>query len=146
MARFSQRFVRSVIRLVWNQAGPGANTFREALNTGQSGQWQYVGTGWQVQSSSGAGYTTTFHVPSDPNDPTAMTPAILQELFEQLLEVYSLVSTQGAASTTGAPNVAGEGIAEDQADDAMSSVFVAAMWSYFPTIKGTTNNWMYLTW
>lgn len=132
MARFSQRFIRSVVRLVWNQAEAGANSFRDALNACQSGQWTYVGTGWTVQSSSGAGYSTSFHIPQDPNDPVAMTPAALQELFENLLEVYALVVSEGTN--------------EDVGDiDAMNSVFVAQMWAHFPTIKGTTNNWMYMT-
>ena len=129
--RFSQRFIRSVIRLVWNQAKKGADTFLEALNTCQSGQWENVGTGWTVQSSSGAGYATSFHIPATPDDPVGLTPAALQELFEMLLEAYAAVKAAG--------------IKEEDDGDATASAFVAAMWGRFPTIKGFTNNWMYLT-
>lgn len=131
MARYSQRFIRSVIRQVWNQAKAGADTFLEALNACQSGHWEKVGTGWTVQSSSGAGYSTSFHIPSSPDDPVAITPQSLQEMFEQILEIYALVKANG--------------VAEEQDGDATASQFVAAMWQYFPTLKGTTNNFMYLT-
>lgn len=131
MASFSQRFIRSVIRLVWNQASDGASSFLDALNTCQSGQWKNVGTGWTVQSSSGAGYATSFHIPMTTDDPVALTPAALQELFEHILEIYGLVKRNG--------------VAEENGGDATASAFVAAMQAYFPTIKGTTNNWMYLT-
>jgi len=129
--RFSQRFIRSVIRLVWNQAKKGANTFLEALNTCQSGQWENVGTGWTVQSSSGAGYATSFHIPASSDDPVGLTPAALQELFEILLEAYAAVVATGAR--------------EEEDGDAINSAFVAAMWARFPTIKGFTNNFMFLT-
>lgn len=128
---FSQRFIRSVIRLVWNQAKDGASGFLDALNTCQSGQWQNVGTGWTVQSSSGAGYATSFHIPTSTDDPIALTPSALQELFEHILEIYGLVLRNG--------------LKEEDSGDATASAFVAAMWAYFPTIKGTTNNFMYLT-
>jgi hypothetical protein len=131
MASFSQRFIRSVIRLVWNQAIKGADTFLEGLNTCQSGQWKNVGTGWTVQSSSGAGYATSFHIPMTTDDPVALTPSALQELFEHILEIYGLVRKNG--------------FVEEADGDASASVFIAAMWSYFPTIKGRTNNWMYLS-
>jgi hypothetical protein len=130
VAQFSQRFIRSVIRLIWNQAPAGADTFLEALNICQTGQWKNVGTGWTVQSSSGAGYATSFHIPSSPGDPNNITPQSLQELFEQILEYYG--------------QVAAAGIKEDQDCDATQSTFVAALWANFPTLKGTTNNWMYL--
>ncbi|HXS68305.1 MAG TPA: hypothetical protein VN761_05645 [Candidatus Polarisedimenticolia bacterium] len=129
--KFSQRFIRSVIRLVWNQAKKGADTFLEALNTGQSGQWENVGTGWTVQSSSGAGYATSFHIPMSADDPIGLTPSALQELFEILLEAYAAVKAAGTV--------------EEEDGDAIASAFVAAMWARFPTIKGFTNNYMYLT-
>ena len=129
MAQFSQRFIRSVIRQVWNQAPAGGATFLEALNTCQSGHWENVGTGWTVQSSSGAGYATSFHIPSGPGDPSNITPQSFQELFELILEGYALVIKNGTA--------------EDDAADATQSAFVAALWALFPTIKGTTNNFMF---
>jgi hypothetical protein len=130
VAQFSQRFIRSVIRLVWNQANDGANTFLEALNLGQSGQWKNVGSGWTVQSSSGAGYSTSFHIPTTADD-ASLTPQALQELFEEILENYTAVIAAG--------------IPEDQGGDASAAAFCAALWAKFPTIKGATNNWMYLT-
>lgn len=128
---FSQRFIRSVIRQIWNQARDGANTFLAALNECQSGQWEKVSTGFTVQSSSGAGYATSFHIPSTQDDPTGLTPQALQELFEHILENYALVIAAGTP--------------EDENGDAVNSVFFAALCAKFPTIKGRQNNWAYLT-
>ena len=130
MAQFSQRFARSVVRLIWNQAKDGASTFLEALNACQAGQWQQTSTGWTVQSSSGAGYSTSFHIPSSPQDPNQLTPSALQELFELLLEMYAIV--------------VGNGVAEEESGDATQSKFVAAIGALLPTIKGYTNNFMFL--
>jgi hypothetical protein len=129
VAQFSQRFVRSVIRQTWNSAKEGAGTFREALNAGQSGYWTQNSAGWTVQSSSGAGYSTTFHISGDTE---GATPRDFQELFERLLELYAIVAAGGTAE-------------EDGNIDAMDSAFVAAMWALCPTIKGFTNNFMFLT-
>jgi hypothetical protein len=130
VAHFSQRFIRSVIRLVWNQAQDGASTFLDALNVCQSGQWEKTGTGWTVQSSSGAGYSTTFHIPTSDSDPSNITPQSLQELFEQILEYYQKLIDIG--------------VAEDAGGDATQSNFVKQLWRYFPTVKGWTNNFTYL--
>jgi hypothetical protein len=89
--QFSQRFIRSVIRQVWNQAPAGGDTFYNALEAGATGYWEKVETGWQVQTSSGTGYSTSFHIASSPNDPNQITPAALQELFELILEKYKVV-------------------------------------------------------
>jgi len=131
VAQFSQRFIRSVIRQVWNQTKTGANTFREALNAGQSGHWEKVSTGYTVQSSSGAGYSTSFHIAATSDDANGKTPEDFQTLFEHILENYSAVVAKGGAEEAGDI-------------DAMDSAFVRALWAYFPTIKGHTNNWMYL--
>lgn len=130
MAQFSQRFIRSVIRLIWNQAKDGSQSFLDALNVCQSGQWEKTSSGFTVQSSSGAGYSTSFHIPSSSDDPTGLTPQALQELFEHILENYA--------------KVVAAGVVEEENGDATKSAFVAALWRYFPTIKGRTNNWMYL--
>ena len=134
MAQYSQRFIRSVIRQVWNQAPVGAFTFREALNAGQSGYWEQVATGWTVSSSSGAGYSTSFHIAAGPNDTAGMTPTDWQELFERILEYYALVIAAGIAE---------DGVAAGENIDAMDSQFVAALWRYFPTVKGYADNFMY---
>lgn len=130
MAQFSQRFIRSVIRQIWNQARNGANTFLEALNNCQSGYWQQVATGYTVQSSSGAGYSTSFHIAGTPDDVSGATPKDFQELCELILERYSQV-------------IAG-GTSEDEAGDAVNSKFFAALCCFFPTIKGQRTNWSYL--
>lgn len=130
MAAFSQRFIRSVIRQIWNQARDGANTFLEALNAAQSGHWEKVSTGFTVTSSSGAGYSTSFHIAGTPDDVNQLTPQAMQELCEQILENYAKVIAAGTP--------------EDNDGDAVNSKFCAALWAYFPTIKGRTNNWMYL--
>lgn len=81
-----------------------------------------------VESSSGAGYTTSFHIPNNPSDPSTVTPVSLQEMFQNIIEAYRIVVASGLA----------EGDAGDQN-------FLNSLLSLFPTIKGTTNNWMYLT-
>lgn len=129
MAQFSQRFIRSVIWAVWDQAANGASTFYDAINALKIGQWSNVGTGWTVQSSSGAGYSTTFHLPSNPNDPNQNSPAAMQELCQQIQEYYALVVQNGTN--------------EDDSAPAHSSVFVAALCAYFPTVKGYVDNFMY---
>ena len=130
MAQFSQRFVRSVIRQLWNQARDGANTFLEALNAAQSGHWEKVSTGFTVQASSGAGYSTSFHIAATADDVNNLTPAAMQELCEHILENYQKVIDGGTP--------------EDNGGDATASKFCAALWALFPTIKGAHNNWMYL--
>ncbi len=131
MAQFSQRFIRSVIRQLWNQAKAGANTFRDALNAAQSGHWEKVSTGFTVTNSSGAGYSTSFHIAASSDDVNNLTPQAMQELCENILENYAQV-------------VAG-GTQEEAGDiDAMDSVFVQKLWEFFPTIKGARNNWSYL--
>ena len=129
MAAFSQRFIRSVIRQIWNQARDGADTFLEALNAAQSGYWQQTATGYTVQSSSGAGYSTSFHIAANPSDVSGATPKDFQELCEQILENYSLVIAAGTP--------------EDETGDATNSKFFAALCAYFPTIKGYQNNFNY---
>lgn len=130
MAQFSQRFIRSVIRQVWNQAKAGANTFREALNAGQTGHWEKVATGYTVQSSSGAGYSTSFHIAASAEDANGKTPEDFQTLFEHILENYKLVKDGGTL--------------EEEGDiDADDSQFVAKLRAYFPTIKGAQNNWAF---
>jgi hypothetical protein len=129
VAQFSQRFIRSVIRQLWNQSKAGANTFREALNAAQSGHWEKVATGFTVVNSSGAGYSTSFHIAASPDDVNNLTPQAMQELCEHILENYAQVATAGTA--------------EEGTDiDAMDSKFVQALWNYFPTIKiPPRNNW-----
>ena len=129
MAAFSQRFIRSVIRQIWNQARDGANTFLEALNTAQAGYWQPTATGYTVQSSSGAGYSTSFHIAASPQDAQGATPKDFQELCEQILENYAQVIAAGTP--------------EDESGDAINSKFFAALCAYFPTIKGYQNNFSY---
>jgi hypothetical protein len=97
----------------------------------QTGQWTNVGTGWTVQSSTGAGYSTSFHIASSPSDPNNLNPAAFQELFEIILEGYSQVKANG--------------VNEDDSEDAMNSIFVGALWACFPTIKGYSDNFMYAT-
>jgi hypothetical protein len=129
--QFSSRFIRSVIRQVWNQAPNGAQTFYQALEAGASGYWEQVGTGWQVQSSSGAGYQTSFHIASSPYDPNQVTPKDFQELFELILEKYQIVYQVF-------------GVKEDEGTDFMNSVFCKELCHHhFPIIKGYTNNFTY---
>ena len=127
MAQFSQRYIRSIIEEVWEQAGDAADSFLDALKICRSGKWQQTSTGFLVQSSSGAGYSTSFHIPMSPSDPNGMTPATLQELFQHVIENYRLVKASGLD----------EGTAGNQP-------FLDALLDYFPTIKGKTNNWMFL--
>jgi hypothetical protein len=128
--QFSQRFIRSVIRQVWNQAPNGAQTFYQALEAGASGYWEQVQTGWQVQSSAGAGYQTSFHIASSPSDPNQMTPALFQELFEIILEKYKVVLMDWKTP-------------EDEGTDFINSVFCHKLCHLFPTIKGYTPNFTY---
>ena len=130
MAAFSQRFIRSVIRQIWNQARDGSSTFLDALNAAQSGYWQQTASGYTVQSSSGAGYSTSFHIAASAQDVSGATPKDFQELCEQILENYSAVLAAGTP--------------EDEAGDATQSKFFAALCAYFPTIKGARTNWSYL--
>jgi hypothetical protein len=129
--QFSLRFIRSVIRQVWNQAPNGANTFYQALEAGATGYWEQVGTGWQVQSSAGAGYQTSFHIAVSPSDPNQMTPALFQEMFELILEKYQITFQVF-------------GVKEDEGTDFMNSVFCRELCCHhFPTIKGFTPNFTY---
>ena len=130
VAQFSQRFIRSVIRQIWNQARDGSNTFLDALNAAQAGHWEKVSTGFTVQSSSGAGYSTSFHIAASAEDVNNLTPQAMQEMCEQILENYKIVIDNGTP--------------EDESGDAVNSPFFAALCALFPTIKGRTNNWMYL--
>ncbi len=127
---FTQRFIRSIIEEVWNQTPDGNGQFYNALVTGRSGNWSKTSTGWQVESSAGAGYHTSFHIPSSPADTNNLTPARLQDLFQQLVEYYRVVVSNGTQ--------------EDNNVDAGSSPFVAAMQALFPTIKGITQDYSYI--
>lgn len=129
MANFSQRFIRSIIEEVWEQAGEADTAFLDLLKAGRSGYWRKTSSGWQVTASSGAGYSTSFHIPDNPSDPQQMTPASLQDLFQNIIENYRIVVADGLS---------------EGGDAAGNPQFLAAILALFPTIKGTTNNFMYL--
>jgi hypothetical protein len=112
---------------LWNQAPAQSVTFLQALNAAQQGQWTFNASGYTVQSSSGAGYSTSFHIPMGGD--TAVSPQAMQETIENILENYSQVIASG--------------IAEDLPADASVSKFVAALVTYFPTIKGYTGMFTY---
>ena len=128
MVNCSQRYIRSIAEEIWEQAGTDADSFLTALKTCRSGKWKQTSTGFLVQSSSGAGYSTSFHIPMSVNDPSGLTPVALQEIFQNIIENYRLVVAGGLD----------EGTAGNQP-------FLDALLAYFPTIKGRTNNWMDLS-
>lgn len=131
MQPYSQRFIRSIIRQVWNQAPSGGDTFKKALEAGCTGYWEKNETGWQVQASTGAGYSTSFHIATSGMDPNQLTPTVLQEIFELILDKYKIVFVDF-------------NIPEDLNADFMSSNFCHKLCHYhFPTIKGFTPNFTY---
>lgn len=127
---FSQRFIRSVIETIWEQAPIGGSTFLDALKACRAGNWTKVATGWLVQSSSGAGYHTAFHIPSSPNDPNNVTPSALQEMFQLIIEKYRVVKNDW-------------GINEDNDGTFDDSAFGKAISRLFPTIKGSQQDYSY---
>lgn len=128
VAQFTQRYIRSIIEEIWEQAQAGASAFLDALKAGRSGHWQKTSSGWLVQSSSGAGYSTNFHIPSTTDDPSGITPPALQELFQHIIENYRLVVANG--------------LTEGEASQG-NPAFLTALLALFPTIKGVQNNWAY---
>ena len=129
MARVSQRYIRSIIEELWEQAPETADSFLATLKACRAGKWSKTSDGWLVQSSSGAGYSTSFHIPMSASDAT-VTPQILQEVIQNIIENYRVVLASG--------------IKEDEGGAFDNSAFGAALVSLFPTLGPGTNNWMYL--
>ena len=130
VARVSQRYIRSIIEEIWEQAPETADSFLEALKACRRGKWEKTSTGWLVSSSSGVGHSTSFHIPMSPSDSSAITPVILQEVIQNIIENYRIVKASG--------------IAEDVGGSFDDSAFGAALVSLFPTLGPPANNWMYL--
>ena len=128
MAHFSQQRIRSIIFAIWEACPNGATTFWEALTACHAGKWDRNQTGFQLQSTSGAGYAQSFHVPMSTSDPSNITDATLQDTFFAIIEAYQTVQSNGLS----------EG-------DAGNPAFLAALMAQFPTIKGYTNNFNYVT-
>lgn len=125
MGRFSQIYIRSVIEELWLQSSDEADSFYNTLISVRRGKWQQNAAGWMVESTSGAGYSTTFHIPASSED-SAPTPLAMQELLQELVEAYRL--TKAAGKTESDPNDA----------------FMIYMQGFFPTIKAITNDWRFL--
>lgn len=121
MAHFPQQRIRSIIYAIWQACPNGANSFLDAINAGHAGKWERVQTGFQLQSTSGAGYAQSFHIPSSTSDPMNVTDVALQDTFFAIIEAYQSVVRCGL-----------------QEGDAGNQEFLDALMQHFPTIKGFT--------
>lgn len=93
MAReLSSIFIRSCIEEAWEATKDGDEpTFLATLKALRSGQYSSTTSGYLVTANSQNGGSTSFHIPVSPQDRNRITPATLQEMWQEAVEIYRFI-------------------------------------------------------